>query len=140
MEIIPGLYLGSAATAHNAKFIKEANIQSIVNITRDVKDADHPGVDRLRVLVNDDGMPSSLDDMSRQLDASIRYIARALSEGKHVLVHCMMGKQRSAALVACYLVRERKMGVYEAIQYIKERRRGAFHPRINFRKVIESVS
>jgi protein tyrosine/serine phosphatase len=57
---------------------------------------------------------------------------------KPVLIHCHAGMQRSAAIVACYLIRFYNMTPDEAIRFIKSKRPIAFYPQANFMKVIQN--
>jgi protein-tyrosine phosphatase len=54
-----------------------------------------------------------------------------------VLVHCHAGMQRSACVVAMYLIAINGLKVEEAIAYIKQRRPIAFTPGVNFLKAIQ---
>lgn len=60
------------------------------------------------------------------------------SQGK-VLVHCNAGRQRSCAVVACYLVKYHNMTPDEAVLYIKSKRREAFFGAINFAETIQRI-
>ena len=53
-----------------------------------------------------------------------------------VLVHCSAGRQRSCAVVACYLIRFYNMTPLEAVDYIKSKRKVAFFGAINFSNTI----
>jgi protein-tyrosine phosphatase len=48
-----------------------------------------------------------------------------------VVVHCRAGQQRSAAVMAAYLMRK-GMGLEQAIKYIKSRKPDAFYWNVNF--------
>jgi len=53
-----------------------------------------------------------------------------------VLVHCHAGMQRSAAVVAMYLIAQKDMKYEEAKAYIQQRRSIAFRQKANFEKAI----
>ena len=59
-----------------------------------------------------------------------------MSHGK-VLVHCNAGRQRSCAVVACYLVKYHNMTPDDAVLFIKSKRREAFFGAINFADTIQ---
>jgi predicted protein tyrosine phosphatase len=57
----------------------------------------------------------------------------------NVLVHCNAGRQRSCAVVACYLIKYHNMKPYDAISFIKSRRREAFFGSINFLETLKKI-
>lgn len=56
---------------------------------------------------------------------------------KKVLIHCMAGAQRSAAVAACYLVAKHNFKPEDAIAYIKSKRPIAFLGHVNFKETID---
>ena len=63
-------------------------------------------------------------------------VKRAEEEGTQILVHCAAGMQRSAAIIAMYLIALERMKTEDAIEYIQEKRPIAFRPSANFEKAI----
>ena len=53
------------------------------------------------------------------LDAAIKFIDGALSDGSSVLVHCHQGKSRSVALVAAYLCAVKGFTLPKALKLIQ---------------------
>ncbi|XP_061646984.1 dual specificity phosphatase 29-like isoform X1 [Phyllopteryx taeniolatus] len=52
-----------------------------------------------------------------------QFISEALSQPQNkVLVHCVMGRSRSASLVLAYLMMEQGLTVVDAIQHVRQRR------------------
>jgi protein-tyrosine phosphatase len=62
----------------------------------------------------------------------MRYIDNSISSGKNVLVHCVMGSQRSATIIALYLMTKYGMGYGDAIGYIKSKRPICFFGKVNY--------
>ena len=58
----------------------------------------------------------------------------------NVLVHCNAGRQRSCAVVACYLIKYHNMTPENAILYMKSKRREAFFGSINFLETIKKTA
>ena len=50
----------------------------------------------------------------------------------NILVHCYAGIQRSPSIIAAYLIRYYNFSMYEAINYIKQKKNKTFYPKINF--------
>lgn len=99
------LWIGSARDAADVQWLLENDIGLVVNCTRHLPFARIPGAKFVRVAVNDD--PSENDNMLAALPAATLEVARALENGKNVLVHCHAGMQRSATVAAASLYRMR---------------------------------
>ncbi len=92
----------------------------------------------IRIPVNDDPLESE-NMMKYMKETHVLEKMHACRMNKQpVLVHCHAGMQRSAAVVACYLVHFYKMTPEEAIRYIKKKRPIAFYSQANFLKVIQN--
>ena len=53
-------------------------------------------------------------------------------QNKTVLVHCYAGMQRSAAIVAAYLIKYKNMSYEDAVQFIRKKRKVSFLTGSNF--------
>lgn len=62
-----------------------------------------------------------------------------LNNKKNVLVHCGMGRSRSATIVACYLIKYHQMTTREAVIFIKHKHLSAFTTGYNFYKTMKSI-
>lgn len=139
-EIIPNLYLGNSLILedHTDYF------DLIINCTPDIKIPIHEKYDNsktqyIRLPVKDEPFESQkLFDLLYETQVLLE-IERYLTKGFKVLVHCSQGIQRSCAVVACYLIKYKKLNVNEAIEFIKKRRPIAFFGAINFLKTIQMV-
>lgn len=124
-EIIEHLYVGSAtALTHSEKF------SLIVNCTKDIfiKNPENT----IRIPINDDPYDSNLFLQLLEDTNVLQKIHTSINNKEPVLVHCFAGQQRSCAVVACYLLKYNNMNPYQAINYIKQKRRIAFFGNINF--------
>jgi protein-tyrosine phosphatase len=61
-----------------------------------------------------------------------------IRNNKNVLVHCVMGMQRSCTVVAFYLIKYYNMSPEQAINFIKSKRPVAFFGNVNFRQAIHA--
>jgi protein-tyrosine phosphatase len=59
---------------------------------------------------------------------------------RSILVHCHAGMQRSAAVVAMFLIAKYRCSPNEAIQYIRSKRSIAFMPGTNFNDSIQGFA
>lgn len=126
------LYLSSYADARDAR--EEGRVFGLViNCTKNLPPVwtgwDHQ---RLQIAVDDDCHEDSLDTMYRAFENVVKTMHTFISSGRSVLVHCFAGQQRSAAVVAAYLMYVHGIGCDEAMRYIKERKKDAFFWKANF--------
>jgi hypothetical protein len=126
-EIIPHLLLGDAKDAEHMS----ADIKLVVNCTKNLPFYS-PDTQQIRIAVDD-----SPDDG----DAIIRYwkdpalfetITNHIMQGHDVLVHCQMGRQRSASTIAALLIKTCGWSLRDTIAFIKTKKRDAFFPDVNF--------
>lgn len=133
--ILPGLWLGNGKASMNDEFLKKNSITVVFNCTKDLP-FHHSIKKRYRVPVNDNLKQEEIRNMELW---SFEIIYKLSKEHKknNVLVHCYAGMQRSAAVVAMYLIATQRMKKDDAIQYIRDKRSIAFRPYVNFDKSIQ---
>ena len=102
----------------------------VVNCTSNIE-AEHE-FPLLRVSVDDNGNNEELEKLSELLPNIVSTIVKLLNDGKVVLVHCNMGRQRSCAVVAAVLMIMFNYSYEQAIAHIKRIKRDAFFPDNNF--------
>ena len=134
------LYIGALYCVCNQSEVFNKNIRSIINTSHDVtafhayqtsvrrlKENLHVTFARLMWKDSDDQTLTEAD-----LEAVIKHIHAQRLARKGVLVHCVMGKSRSAALVAAYLCALKKdKSVEECLEVVKGAREQA-EPRESF--------
>ena len=134
-EILPGLWLGNYAASRDEVFLNAHGIETVFNCTKDLPF--HPMIkNRYRVPVHDNLEASEIRNMELWSYEILYKLIREMKKEKPVLVHCAAGMQRSAAVVAMYLMVTKGMNWEEARRYIKQRRAIAFFPAANFEKAI----
>lgn len=126
-NIIPRLYLSNF---YDAKTVP--NGWYVINCSKDLPMVSTYG---MRLPINDDMSPEAFRTMHAALPMIIRRINNIRNSGGDVLVHCFAGQQRSAAVVAAYLM-SLGMSKDEAIRYIKSRKSDAFLTGVNFDPVL----
>jgi hypothetical protein len=136
-EILPGLWLGNKHAASDPDFILGNKIEIVYNCTKDL-----PFIpliskeNRYRVYVDDNLEEAEIKNMeiwAREISFSI---IKSYTSGKHILVHCYAGIQRSATCIVFLLIALKGMSAQEAIQYVKQRRPIAFYKNANFMRSI----
>ena len=138
-EIISNLYLGGVKALVNTSNTSP-KFSLIVNLIKQTYMSDNtvPECNKfIRLPVNDS--PDECDKLLSLIYETqvLEHIHASLQENEPVLVHCFMGIQRSASLVACYLIKYYNMSPSESIIYIKTKRSIAFFGGANFANMIE---
>lgn len=121
-EIFPHVYL---ASFEDAKEFAGSNV-FIINCTKDLPMVSTTG-GGTRLYVDDH--PSSEQTMSEMLPLMVRYIESA---GKDVVVHCFAGQQRSATVVAAYVMRQTGWTPEQTVEFIKSKKPDAFLGGVHF--------
>ena len=121
------LYLGNAAISKKISVMKDLKITHIVNVTQVVKnsfskknkDLGGIAIKYLRIAITDTDNTNIID----YFDKTNEFIDNAIEkENGVVLVHCQMGKSRSASVVTAYLMYKYKYTCHVALDYVKQRR------------------
>lgn len=134
-EILPGLWLGNSQASQDEVFLRTHNIDTVFNCTKNLPF--HPNIhNRFRVPVDDNLQEVEIRNLELWSYEVIYKLIREMKKGKPVLVHCAAGMQRSAAVVAMYLIATQRMNWDQAYRHIKQRRAIAFVPMANFEKSI----
>jgi protein-tyrosine phosphatase len=125
------LYLGNIDSLKDQdKFYLIVNCTKHIPIATKCKET-------VRIPVDDH--PSECENMIKYMKETnvLEKIHNCRTNNKPVLIHCHAGMQRSAGVLACYLIHFYKMTPDEAIRFIKSNRPIAFYPQANFMKVIQ---
>jgi hypothetical protein len=134
-EILPRLWLGNKQAAADVDWLAEKGITAVFNCTKTLPYA--PTIQRrYRVPVDDNLEPEEIANMYAWAPEILYKLHREYRSGATILVHCHAGMQRSAAVVAMYLILTQGMTADEAMAFIKAKRSIAFFPSANFEKAI----
>lgn len=133
-EIQKGLWIGSKGDAENPDFYTKHTIGLQVNCTNSVPFIGLNQVDEYRVPVDDDTSNNTI--MYSHFPVVVRAIDSVLQRGRGVLVHCHAGMQRSATVVAAYLMYKYGISADDAIRAIQGRKSETFWPTPTFDKAL----
>jgi len=132
-HIINNVYIGNRNSIED-----HANFSLIINCTKtDVAFPKDCSAVCIRLPIED------IPDEAERLYYLIHHnniLEKIYTNVGNVLVHCNAGRQRSCAVVACYLIKYHNMKPDDAISFIKSRRREAFFGSINFWDTITKQS
>jgi protein-tyrosine phosphatase len=133
-EIFPHLFLGDANDAVHASI----DVKLVVNCTKNLPFYS-PETQKIRIDVDDDGNEVDLIK-EHWTDSLFDAITNQIMQGHDVLIHCQMGRQRSAATVVAFLVHALMWPLDKAIEHVKNKKRDAFFPEVNFIKALDEYA
>lgn len=135
-EILPRLWLGNFKASQDEVFLRTHDIQTVFNCTKDLPF--HPSIQtRYRVPVDDNLQEAEIRNLELWSYEVIYKLLNEYKKGQPILVHCAAGMQRSAAVVAMFLMTTLGYNWDQSYRHIRQRRAIAFFPGANFQKAIE---
>lgn len=136
-EILPGLWLGDIKAALDTGFLKDKQIQCVINCTDKHPFADDPIVMiKYRLPVKDNLEIAEISKLYQCLDDVADCIKQHLPS-YNLLVHCYAGKQRSAAVIIAYLMKYGQLDLNNAIAGVKSKKPDIFEPAFNFEPALK---
>ena len=131
VEILPNLFLGGA----NHAFAKDMDM--VINCTVEVGFNKNSDAKKYRLGVQNDSSENlALLQMLLKSPDLFDEISKSIRCDKNVLIHCCFGKQRAAAVMACFLIYMFNISVDHAVRFIQMRMPGAFQDNNNFIETI----
>jgi hypothetical protein len=140
IEILPNIWLCDFETANDKNFILEHSIKIIFNCTKNLPFINIPNIKQYRLSVNDSGCDTDIKDMTEGLPKMIYLLNIAYSYNIPTIVFCYKGRQRSATLIAAYIIHTTGISWTNAIKMIQTKSPLTFKPQINFAKSLTDYS
>lgn len=134
--IMDNLWLGNKISAVDESFLIKNNIKLVVNVSKDLEFT-KLNIEKIRLSIHDNRSLESDLGMINNFNVLYQKIDYHLVKGNGVLIHCRAGMQRSATLVALYMMKKQKMNFVEVKKIIRSKRSIVFYPKTNF---ISSIS
>ncbi|XP_073458362.1 dual specificity protein phosphatase 8-like [Aquarana catesbeiana] len=127
-RILPHLYLGSQNDVMDQEVINQNGITHVLNVSyscpKPVFISDNHF---LRIPIND----SYCEKILPWLSAAVEFIGKVELVNGRVLVHCLAGISRSAAVAIAYIMRLMGLSLDDAYRFVKEKR-PTISPNFNF--------
>jgi protein-tyrosine phosphatase len=115
------LFLGSFSQSERYDLVRELKITHILNMTTECDNMhEDKGIKYMKVSILDEDDKNIHD----HFQAAYQFIHDALTEdvNNNVLVHCAMGKSRSATIIIMYLMKKFSWGFEKAFAFVKRKR------------------
>jgi protein-tyrosine phosphatase len=135
-EIIPRIWLGNRTAATSADWLRDHGVNTVFNASKDIPFA-NVAVHQYRVPVDDSLQEEDIRNMALWAPEIVYNVLKHYYAGDTILIHCMAGMQRSAAITAMFLIALKGMTAEQAIAYVKQKRAIAFHTGVNFERSIK---
>ncbi len=145
-EVYPNIFIGGSDASKDKDFIKNENIEVIVNCTKDLNNVFEPifinpiesapievqnwiknnTVKYYRLPIDDNGKKEELDNFYILSPQIIKELEKEYHSGKRILIHCLAGAQRSCSLTAYLLMKITGKKFDEVSLMIVNKRKQAF--------------
>jgi len=130
--IIPKkLFIGDKHSVQKAKHMRDLGITHILSVidNENLPSLPSPNIKRLHIDVLDE----TSVDLSIHFDRAVQFIEEALMEpDSAVLVHCVVGKSRSASCVLAYLMKTYSLTYPQSFAVVNSIRSGGIAPNESF--------
>jgi protein-tyrosine phosphatase len=140
-KIMSRLYLGNHVASKDPKFFESKNIKAVLNCSKDIPNTfAKKDVEYMRIPIDDSLREVDFNKAHLFMPAAVEFIHKHIVlQGDNALVHCWAGRQRSACMVAAYLMAKKNLTPKQACKLILEKRPEAFHfgMSLNFEKSLE---
>lgn len=137
IDKVPGdlrLYIGGMFTLRRREALQQANITHVLSVLRSPLDQDLFSPFQKHMVVEVDDVED--ENLLEHFPATNKFIQEGLEGGGGVLVHCAMGKSRSATVVIAYLMQVHNIGPSEALSHLRQAR-SICEPNDGFMKQLE---
>lgn len=135
-KVFKNLYIGNSVNILNENFINKHNIKLIINCSQRLPFIKKKNICKYRIPVKDDLSSRTNLILFKNLDKTGYLINLYLKNNKGVYVHCVAGMQRSATIIAGYLMKYKNLSKEDAIKYLKRKRMQVFFPVVNYDSVL----
>ena len=111
------LYLGSLNDSNNEDFLKNNNIKTIINVTYNHDNIKYDNIRYYKIDTLD-----SIEQPILYVIDKVNYLIKNNKNNGNILVHCYVGKSRSATCIIGYLIENYNMNLNESFKYVKDKR------------------
>ena len=135
-KILPRLWLGNKRAALNTRWLHENRITTVFNCTKDIPFGSGPHR-QYRIAIDDSLLQEDIQKLTNWTPEIMYKLMAEYNRGATILVHCYAGVQRSAAVVAMFLMTLNKQPMSVIFPFMRHCRPIVFTPHINFKDSIQ---
>ena len=133
-----GLYLGGLKDASNREWLQKEGITAIVNCAYEIPNFFPTSFIYKNLNLNDATDNIAVSKFNKQLIPAALFISHHQKNGK-VLIHCAVGRSRSAGILAFYIMNAYNATSDEVINFMKKYR-PIVEPNPGFKKILDLYS
>ena len=129
-KIMSKIYLGNIQASKDKTFFKDRKIKAVLNCSKDIPNTfrSDESVEYMRIPIDDSLKEVDFVKAYEFMPAAVEFIHKhAVLQNHNVFIHCYAGRQRSAIMVAAYLVAKCGMTPVQACKYLVDKRPETFH-------------
>lgn len=132
IEILPNLWIGNSEIL---KVKEKLNINFIVNCSKDLHFLGKHSQYKMDIKNNLEKY--EIIKMYEYLNETTEFIHTKLIAKKNILVVCETSNQKSASIIAAYIIKYGKMNLKNTIKSIRTKHISAFYPSIDYENSLE---
>ena len=136
-QIVPQIWIGDKLISQKQSFFDDKKISVVINCTKEIQFMSNKITYRLDI--DDDLSNFASTAMYNDIYNIISFMDKEIEKGNNILVHCHKGRQRSANVVAAYLMKYSRINYTAAMKYIQSKRPECFTPSNNFEIVLKKI-
>jgi len=136
-KILPRLWLGNKNAALDSDWLRANHITTVFNCTKDVP-FEKSILHQYRVPIHDSLLQEDIQKLTEWSPEIIYKLMAEYNQGAIILVHCWAGVQRSAAVVAMFLMTLTRQPMSSIFPFMRHCRPIVFTPAMNFSDSIQT--
>ena len=136
-KILPRLWLGNKQAALNTRWLQENHVTTVFNCTKDIP-FDNSILHQYRIPIDDSLLEEDIQKLTVWTPETMYKLMAEYNRGATILVHCYAGIQRSAAVVAMFLMTLTRQPMSVIFPFMRHCRSIVFAPQMNFKDSIQS--
>jgi predicted protein tyrosine phosphatase len=122
-QIDVNVFIGDSEAAQDRAFLTSIGITNVINTAAEIPNFFQGKLRYFNLSLKDNPQPGD-EDLLGVLERTYRYISAVIryNPSAKILVHCHKGISRSSSIVIYYLMRTRKWGFDEALDFARTKR------------------
>lgn len=120
-QITDFLYLGSEDDAVNVNHLRDLGVTHVINCAAGYCVTNQEFYGDIKYL-GFEGEDDDCYNMLQHFDEAFKFIEDARSSGGKVLIHCLMGINRSGIITCAYCMLHKNLGPISAARFVKKNR------------------